>query len=92
MPQQETSQTATGIFRRIFRTLGVCLAVSVSLLCFPHWLRHIVLMSPAAPPGMWMESKQLSDDGIHSNPKGSRAIAQFAADALVQLYGNQVLK
>lgn len=57
-----------------------------------RWLRHIVLMSPSAPPGMWMKSKQLSDDGIHSNPRGSRAIAEFAADALLQLYGNQVLE
>lgn len=56
-----------------------------------RWLRHIVLMSPAAPPGMWFKSAQLSDDGIHSNPKGSRAIAQFVADALVDLYGDQVL-
>lgn len=57
-----------------------------------RWLRHVVLMSPAAPPGMWFESSQLSDDGIHSNPQGSRAIARFAAEALYQIHGNQVLK
>lgn len=57
-----------------------------------RWLRHVVLMSPAAPPGMWFKSHQLSDDGIHSNPKGSRAIAEFVTEALVQLYGPQIRK
>ena len=56
-----------------------------------RWLRHIVLMSPAAPPGMWFKTEQLSDDGIHSNPKGSRAIAEFVAEALADLYGDQIL-
>ncbi|SMP76092.1 Lysophospholipase L1 [Neorhodopirellula lusitana] len=50
------------------------------------WLRQIVLMSPIAPPGMWMpESSRLSDDGIHSNPKGSREIAERVAEAVGQL-------
>ncbi|MCA9135176.1 MAG: hypothetical protein KDB00_00420 [Planctomycetales bacterium] len=57
-----------------------------------RWLRHIVLMGPAAPPGMWFKSAQLSDDGIHSNPNGSRAIAHFVADALGQVFGDQVLR
>lgn len=44
------------------------------------WLRQIVLLSPIAPPGMWMqESSRLSDDGIHSNPRGSQAIAERVA-------------
>ncbi|QEG01713.1 Acyl-CoA thioesterase I precursor [Stieleria maiorica] len=57
-----------------------------------RWLRHIVLMSPAAPPGMWFKDAQLSDDGIHSNPRGSGVIATFVADALVEVYGDQVLR
>ncbi|QDV83499.1 Acyl-CoA thioesterase I precursor [Stieleria magnilauensis] len=57
-----------------------------------RWLRHVVLMSPAAPPGMWFKDAQLSDDGIHSNPRGSGAIAEFVSDALVDLYGDQILK
>ncbi|WP_253155000.1 GDSL-type esterase/lipase family protein [Stieleria tagensis] len=57
-----------------------------------RWLRQIVLMSPAAPPGMWMKDHQLSDDGIHSNARGSLAIARNVADAIVKLYGPQVLR
>lgn len=50
------------------------------------WLREIILMSPIAPPGMWMSpSSRLSDDGIHSNPRGSHVIAQRVADAIAML-------
>ncbi len=55
------------------------------------WLRQIVIMSPVSPPGMWMRKSQLSDDGIHSNPKGSRVIARRVADSLVAMYGTAVL-
>ena len=51
------------------------------------WLRQIVLLSPIAPPGKWFPSLQLSDDGIHSNPKGSQAIARRVADAIHSMYG-----
>ncbi|MCM2375008.1 GDSL-type esterase/lipase family protein [Aporhodopirellula aestuarii] len=50
------------------------------------WLREIVLMSPIAPPGMWLPaSVRLSDDGIHSNPRGSRKIAERVAKAIAML-------
>ena len=55
------------------------------------WLRQIVVMSPVAPPGRWMPASQLSDDGIHSNPRGSKAIAEDVADALRSMYGDEVL-
>ncbi|MEM9588388.1 MAG: GDSL-type esterase/lipase family protein [Planctomycetota bacterium] len=56
------------------------------------WLRQIVLMSPVAPPGMWMPGAQLSDDGIHSNQRGSLAIAHRVRDSLVDLYGSDVVR
>lgn len=55
------------------------------------WLRKVVVMSPIAPPGMWMPDAQLSDDGIHSNPRGSKAIARYVAEALRRMYGEEVL-
>jgi len=55
------------------------------------WLRQIVLMSPIAPPGMWLpKSVQLSDDGIHSNHRGSGRIAACVTDALRRIYGDQI--
>lgn len=39
-----------------------------------------------------MPRAQLSDDGIHSNPRGSRAIARRVARALESMYGDGVLK
>jgi lysophospholipase L1-like esterase len=51
-----------------------------------RWLRQIVLLSPIAPPGMWMpESSRLSDDGIHSNARGSQAIAERVAVSIKAL-------
>lgn len=54
------------------------------------WLRQIVVMSPVAPPGMWMPKSQLSDDGIHSNPAGSKAIAVRVAEALQKMVGDDI--
>ncbi|TWU45199.1 Acyl-CoA thioesterase I precursor [Novipirellula aureliae] len=56
------------------------------------WLRQIVVMSPIAPPGMWMPNSQLSDDGIHSNPRGSETIAKRVARALRTMYGDEIMK
>lgn len=50
------------------------------------WLRQIVLLSPIAPPGKWFPSIRLSDDGIHSNTRGSKAIAVRVADAIESMY------
>ena len=55
------------------------------------WLRQIVLMSPVAPPGRWLPDTHLSDDGIHSNERGSRAIAGRVREALVRMYGERIL-
>lgn len=52
------------------------------------WLRQIVLLSPIAPPGKWFESIQLSDDGIHSNTRGSKAIAVRVANAIQAMYSS----
>ena len=47
-----------------------------------RWLRHVILMSPIAPPGRWMPESHLSDDGIHSNRRGSRSIAKKVQGAI----------
>lgn len=56
------------------------------------WLREIVIRSPAVPPAKWFPEWQLSDDGIHSNPRGSRRIANRVRDALVSVFGEEILK
>ena len=55
------------------------------------WLREVVLLGPAAPPGRWFPEWRLSDDGIHSNPQGSRSIARHVAEALHEMYGDPIL-
>lgn len=56
------------------------------------WLRQIVLRSPIAPPGRWMNpASHLSDDGIHSNARGSVRIAKRVAQALSRMYGDAAL-
>ncbi len=55
------------------------------------WLRQIVILSPIAPPGKWMPQWRLSDDGIHSNTKGSRAIAKRVSESLRHLFGDEIL-
>lgn len=55
------------------------------------WLRQIVIMGPASPPGILLPSWRLSDDGIHSNPRGSAAIARRVARSLAEMYGDQIL-
>ena len=55
-------------------------------------IRQLVLWSPIAPPGMWFPDTQLSDDGIHSNARGSKAMAEYVAEALEAMYGEQIRK
>lgn len=50
-------------------------------------IRRLVLFSPIAPPGMWMRDHRLSDDGIHSNVRGSQLLARYAAASLERLSG-----
>lgn len=55
-------------------------------------IREWVLWSPISPPGMWFPGSRLSDDGIHSNPRGSVHLARQVADALERMYGPQIRK
>ncbi|MCL4190864.1 MAG: lysophospholipase [Thermoguttaceae bacterium] len=56
-------------------------------------IRQIVLMSPYAPPGMWLApDRRLSDDGLHPNPRGSRLLARRVAAALQRVYGDEILR
>ena len=54
-------------------------------------IRQLVVWSPVCPPGMWFPESRLSDDGIHSNAKGSQALASFVAEALRKTLGDLVL-
>ncbi len=55
-------------------------------------IRKLVLGSPYAPPGMWLDpSRRLSDDGLHPNRRGNRLLAEAVAGALVRLAGPEIL-
>jgi lysophospholipase L1-like esterase len=56
------------------------------------WLRQVVILGPVFPLGRWFPDQRLSDDGIHSNRRGSEAIARRVAAALRKMYGEDVLK
>ena len=49
------------------------------------WLRQIVLIRPESQPGLWVPAWRLSDDGIHSNQRGSRSIARHVSVALAEM-------
>jgi lysophospholipase L1-like esterase len=49
-------------------------------------IRQLVLWSPISPPGMWAPGSHLSDDGIHSNLRGSENFARHVANALERMY------
>lgn len=53
-------------------------------------IRQLVLWSPASPPGMWMPDSRLSDDGIHSNQRGSQYLAEHVAASLERMYGPRI--
>ena len=45
------------------------------------------------PPGMWLDSsRQYSNDGLHPNELGNKYFAQTVARALVDVYGEAILK
>ena len=54
-------------------------------------IRQLVIWSPVSPPGMWLPDSRLSDDGIHSNERGSIAMAKYVAGALESMLGPDVL-
>lgn len=54
-------------------------------------IRNLVLWSPYAPPGLWLDAAQhLSDDGLHPNARGNRYMAECVTEALVRLYGEKI--
>jgi len=56
-------------------------------------IRHLVLWSPFAPPGMWFPSSMhLSNDGLHPNDQGNQELAEQVALALQRVYGPEVLR
>ena len=54
-------------------------------------LRELVLFSPYAPPGMFLDRRRhLSDDGLHPNERGNGLLAGQVACALERIYGPRV--
>lgn len=74
-----------GIERRLARTYDLQLVSDTPI-------RRMVLFSPMAPPGIWLDRRHhLSDDGLHPNQRGSALLAREAAEALRQLFGPAVV-
>lgn len=43
-------------------------------------IRKLVLLSPYAPPGLWLPKRfRFSDDGLHPNPRGNQMLAAVIA-------------
>ena len=82
-----------GLITDRFRGLERELARQQGLELIPDTaIRRLVLSSAIAPPGSWLPSAwHLSDDGLHPNPQGSQMLARCVRDALVRLYGPDVL-
>lgn len=56
-------------------------------------IRNLIFYSPIMPPGMWLDSsRQYSNDGLHPNELGNKYFAQTVARALVDVYGEAILK
>jgi lysophospholipase L1-like esterase len=53
-------------------------------------IRQLVLFSPYAPPGMWINGNHLSDDGLHPNSRGNAHLANCVARSLSRIYGRQI--
>ncbi|MCA9205904.1 MAG: hypothetical protein KDA59_22775 [Planctomycetales bacterium] len=50
-------------------------------------IRWCVLLSPFAPPGMWLaRERHLSDDGLHPNERGNRLLARYVAQAVNDVF------
>ena len=54
-------------------------------------IRNLVLLSPHAPPGMWIGEPYLSDDGLHPNANGNTHLAERVAKTLAGMYGLDIL-
>ena len=55
-------------------------------------IRQLIFWSPVCPPGIWSPNSRLSDDGIHSNPLGSKAMAGRVSYALEQVAGPKIIR
>ena len=56
-------------------------------------LRRFVLFGPYGPPGMWLPPEwHLSDDGLHPNVVGNELLADEVRDALVRIYGSEIVR
>jgi len=54
-------------------------------------IRRLILWSPYAPPGMWLDrTRHLSDDGLHANARGNRVLAEEVAESLARLFGPEI--
>ena len=54
-------------------------------------IRRLILWSPYAPPGMWLDPRRrLSDDGLHANARGNRVLAEAVAESLVRVLGPEI--
>ncbi|HUT87988.1 MAG TPA: GDSL-type esterase/lipase family protein [Thermoguttaceae bacterium] len=54
-------------------------------------IRRLILWSPYAPPGMWLDrTRHLSDDGLHANARGNRVLAEDVAESLARLFGPEI--
>jgi lysophospholipase L1-like esterase len=67
-----------GVFRQVAREHGARLIPDTAI-------RKLVFCSPAFPPCRWGWLPQLSDDGIHPNARGNRALASAVRDAIREL-------
>jgi hypothetical protein len=53
-------------------------------------IRQLVLFSPYAPPGMWINGNHLSDDGLHPNSRGNEHLANRVARSLSRIFGQAI--
>lgn len=84
IPRGIASDPFRGLERRLARRFDLELVSDASL-------RGCVLLSPHAPPGMWLPASwHLSDDGLHPNDRGNAVLARKVRDALVRVFGREI--
>lgn len=75
-----------------FRSLEREIAYEQDVQLIPDgMIRQLIIWSPFCPPGMWMPQSRLSDDGIHSNAIGGRAMARQVAIAIEKVVGPEII-
>jgi acyl-CoA thioesterase-1 len=84
IPRGIASDPFRGLERRLARRFDLELVSDASL-------RGCVLLSPYAPPGMWLPASwHLSDDGLHPSDRGNAVLARQVRDALVRVFGREI--